>query len=233
MKIIKFLSLVILCACGSQSDPVPSKGALPNVTTIVKDVTSTSVTVGGNITSDGGLFVVERGVVINNIIITIGKGTGEFTVGIDLNPLESYTVKSFARNFKGVKYGDAISFIANCISDIGGMIQYSTVPMTSANPISSCPLITGTTTFSEAIEGKYYVSDITFGFYGCVWYDSPQSLWLIHECGQLRLEGHDQYGAKYEWLSVSVSGNNLIIHWQNELADEATTTLTRSGGWAI
>lgn len=225
MKALKFLVLAMLFACSSKEDPQPTS-TLPNVATVINHLTSTSVLVGGSITSDGGLHVLERGVVVDKTKIIMGEGTGEYSEEIALEPFKTYIVKAYARSAKGTRYGDAITFVANCKSDIGGIIQYSTVPIASANPIAPCPLITGTITISEDIEGRYIISDISFGFYGCVWGDDPAiGIRLFDECGILTIEGNDQYGASYQWVNVTRSGSDTVIHWQNEFADEATTTL--------
>lgn len=226
MKTLKFLVLAMLFACSSSDDPTPTVQNLPNVETIVKTVTNISAIVGGSITSDGGTLVVERGVEVNNQKIIMGEGTGEYLDKITLEPFKTYIVKAYARNEKGTRYGTSIQFTANCKSDIGGILQYETVPISSGAPIGPCPLITGSITLTEVIEGKYSVSDISFGLYGCVWGDSPATgIYLFDECGTITIEGEDQYSAGYEWLTVTKSGNDVIIHWQNNLADEATTTI--------
>jgi uncharacterized protein (TIGR02145 family) len=74
---------------------------------------------GGNITNDGGAFVVTRGVCwsVNETPTTTdnktidGVGAGEFSSSIyGLKPGIAYYVRAYATNSKGTEYGDQISF---------------------------------------------------------------------------------------------------------------------------
>ena len=95
----------------------------PTVTTaVVTQITETSAVVGGNVTSDGGASVTERGVVystkpnpvitnLNNTIRPCGSGTGEFTYTITgLQSNTTYYVRAYAKNDVGTAYGEEVSF---------------------------------------------------------------------------------------------------------------------------
>ena len=101
----------------------PRPATIPAVTTYAAtQITDVSAVVGGNVTSDGGASVTERGVVystnpeptisnLNNFIRPCGSGTGEFTYTItNLQANTTYYLRAYARNDKGTAYGEEISF---------------------------------------------------------------------------------------------------------------------------
>jgi len=108
-------------------------GNLPTVfTSIINNIAIASATAGGEVTSDGGAYVTERGVcwttsasptTADNTTID-GGGTGAFTS--DLTGLSSgttYYVRAYATNSVGTAYGEERSFTtknSNAITDIEG-----------------------------------------------------------------------------------------------------------------
>ena len=93
---------------------------LPTVSTLAaSDISSTSATVNGNVSDDGGANVTERGIVystlkeptISNNRVKNGSGNGSFSC--DLSNLQdgvTYYVRAYAINLKGTAYGAEISF---------------------------------------------------------------------------------------------------------------------------
>jgi hypothetical protein len=90
-------------------------------TTAAASVTSSSATLGGNVTADGGTSVLLRGVVYSstNAIPEIetdselhaGNGTGTFSESITgLAANTTYYVRAFATNSAGTGYGDVVQF---------------------------------------------------------------------------------------------------------------------------
>lgn len=93
---------------------------LPTVTTNdITNITQTTADGGGNVTSDGGTEIIERGIcwstshnpTINNNHASNGTGTGSFIVNITgLTANTTYYVRAYAKNNVGTAYGDEISF---------------------------------------------------------------------------------------------------------------------------
>jgi uncharacterized protein (TIGR02145 family) len=88
-------------------------------TTSISNITQTSATSGGNISSDGGSSVTSRGVcysqnanpTINNLKTTDGSGIGSYVSNITgLTGNTKYYLKAFATNDLGTGYGAEVSF---------------------------------------------------------------------------------------------------------------------------
>ncbi len=90
------------------------------VTTLsVTDITETSAVAGGEVISDGGAEVTERGVcwstsqtpTIDDSFTTDGNGVGLFNSNLsDLSQNTTYYVRAYATNSEGTAYGEEISF---------------------------------------------------------------------------------------------------------------------------
>jgi uncharacterized protein (TIGR02145 family) len=99
---------------------------LPTVTTAdMTNITQTTATSGGNVTSDGGATVTTRGVCWNtstnpttaNSHTTDGSGTGTFVsnlTGLTANTL--YYVRAYATNSVGTSYGNELTFTTLVLS---------------------------------------------------------------------------------------------------------------------
>ena len=105
---------------GEQKSFTTKVYTLPTVTTSsATNLTSTSATIGGNVTSDGAVTVTERGVVYStsqnpttaNSKVTSGSGTGSFSVNLtNLVEGTTYYVRAYATNEKGTAYGNQVVF---------------------------------------------------------------------------------------------------------------------------
>jgi len=89
------------------------------VTSAAKAIEYTSVTIGGNITDDGGATITERGVcwstsaspTISNNKKSIGWVTDDFSTSITgLKAGTTYYVRAYAINSAGISYGDQKTF---------------------------------------------------------------------------------------------------------------------------
>ena len=112
---------------GEQKSFTTGKTDVPNVTTTeVTDVSFATATVSGEVTSDGGLIVTERGVVYGtspnpttaDTKSVSGKGKGSYSVALsNLQEATTYYVRAYAVNSKGTSYGEQKSFTTKNSSD--------------------------------------------------------------------------------------------------------------------
>jgi hypothetical protein len=95
----------------------------PTLTTAsIADITQTTATSGGNVTSDGGVSVTGKGVCWNTIGSPTtadsktedGTGTGSFASSLTgLTPGKAYYARAYATNSAGTAYGNELSFNTN------------------------------------------------------------------------------------------------------------------------
>lgn len=122
----------------SEPEPIANISKPTVITSDITAITQVSATSGGNITSDGGAAVTERGVcwsilpmpTITDFKMSNGKGEGSFSVDIkNLNLGTKYYIRAFATNSKGTSYGEEKSFTTDAtlafgVPYAGGIIYY-------------------------------------------------------------------------------------------------------------
>jgi hypothetical protein len=108
---------------GAQTSFTTLNSATISETASATSITSSTATLGGNITADGGAEVTARGVVYgtssgaSTYSVTTGTGTGTYTISLTgLNPATTYYVRSFATNSVGTVYGTETSFTTIAIA---------------------------------------------------------------------------------------------------------------------
>lgn len=125
-------------------------------TTTASNVTNSTALSGGNISSDGGCSVFERGVCWNtsgnpttsNSKTSDGSGIGSYTSSITgLNCGITYYAKAYATNTQGTAYGNQISFTTTTSNPSIQTLSASNITTNSftlsADPISAgCPAYT-------------------------------------------------------------------------------------------
>jgi hypothetical protein len=124
------------------------------VTSTPSSITTSSAELGGNVTSDGGSTVTQRGVVYSALGIPYfnspsdvvvnqnGSGTGVFTESITgLSSSTIYYVRAYAANISGIGYGQMKAFQTSS----GNMV----------------PSITTTAATSETVNGATVGGDVT------------------------------------------------------------------------
>ena len=114
---------------------------LPTVITgAVSDITETTATCGGEVTSDGGAAVTERGVcwstsatpTVADNHTSNGSGTGTFTSSIiGLITSTTYYVRAYATNSVGTVYGETVTFTTE-----------ATTPVVHGQPCPGTPTVT-------------------------------------------------------------------------------------------
>ncbi len=125
------MGVLIIFASSCKKDDVPELTTLA-----VTEVTHSTANSGGNITSDGGFTIIERGVcwstrknpTISDSKTTDGTGAGNFKstiVGFSANT--TYYVRAYATNIEGTGYGNEIIFNSGLLigsSYAGGLVFY-------------------------------------------------------------------------------------------------------------
>lgn len=210
---------------------------IPSVsTTSITFYTNTFATVGGNVSSDGGLSVTERGIYwgtstspeTTGTKVQIGSGTGSFsTLLSELSPNTTYYVKAYATNSKGTAFGTQISFTttyiigidAGTVTDIDGNV-YKTVLIgtqvwmtqnlktTMFKDGTAIPLVTDKTVWPNLKTPGY------------CWYDNDETTFKA------------TYGALYNWYTV-ITGNLCPAGWHVPSDAEWITLTVYLGGESI
>ena len=166
---------------------------MPIVTSnTITNITQITATGGGNVTSDGGSIITQKGVcwsvnqnptTEDNITISSG-GTGSFTSSINgLSPNTTYYVRAYATNSNGTEYGNQVSFITEQIN------YYTTVTDYDGNTYGAV-LIGNQIWMAENLKTTHY-SDGTL-------------ITGIYDSGAEYIEN---YGLLYDW-SASMNGES-------------------------
>ena len=119
-----------------------TKNGIPTLTTSdVTDITGTTATCGGDITDDGGLNIIARGVcwsmepnpTIADSHSTDGEGIGNFNSSLsDLSVSTIYYIRSYATTTIGTGYGEEKSFVTR-----DGIPSLTTADITEITGISA------------------------------------------------------------------------------------------------
>jgi hypothetical protein len=139
-----------------ESFTTSNSGTLASVTTDnLTSLSEFSVTVNGNVSSDGGSTVTGRGVcystnqlpTISNSFVSSGSGTGSFSANISgLNCGTTYYVRAYATNASGTSYGNQFSFVPSQQSTVATPYLLTNVSTTN------CGSYNFTSSFSLACQ---------------------------------------------------------------------------------
>ncbi len=204
-------------------------------TTALTNISQTTATSGGNVTSQGSSAVTARGVCWSTLSApTIagshtsdGTGTGSFTSSLTgLTANTPYFVRAYATNSVGTSYGNEVTFTTtanfpNCgtVIDADGNV-YHTVTIgtqcwmvenlktTKYNDGTAIPLVTDDTAWAGLTTPGY------------CWYNND------------KLTYGNTYGALYNWYTVN-TGKLCPAGWHIPSDAEWTTLTTFLGGESV
>lgn len=149
-----------------------AQGLASITTDAAADILSGSVTLGGNVTNNGGGTITERGVCYGyspnpttaNYKKTMGTGSGAFSSGVNTQIYGDwkYYARAYAINAAGTVYGNEITFITPCdavpfmngiavVSRVGTTVTFD-IGLGSANAteVGICWNTTGTPTTADS-----------------------------------------------------------------------------------
>ena len=214
-------------AYGNEVSFTTNAETLPILTTIaVSSITTTTVTSGGNITSDGSAAVTARGVcwstsitpTIANSKTTNGEGTGSFTSNIiNLLANTTYYLRAYATNIVGTGYGEQLSFHTDpsTISDIDGNV-YNVVRIgtqlwlkenlktTKYRDGTTIPNVTDNTVWTSLTSGAY--------------------CWQSND-----INNKNTYGALYNFHTIADNRKLCPIGWHVPTQTELSTLMNYVG----
>jgi uncharacterized protein (TIGR02145 family) len=208
--------------------------SLATVTTsAVTNITATTATIGGNVTSDGNATVTERGTVVStnpNPTTALNKfpngtGTGSFTSNITgFTANTTYYVRAYAINSQGTAYGNEVSFKTSSTTG-------STVSDNDGNSYSTVTIGTQVWMTSNLKTTKYNDGTlIPWVKGGAIWANlqTPAYCWEFNDS----IKYKNTIGAYYNWRTVN-TGKLCPTGWHVPTKDEYTTLQTYLGGYSV
>jgi uncharacterized protein (TIGR02145 family) len=213
MKNLLGFSAVILVTILFQA--CEKESSLPKIkTTDVNAISNASATMGGIVTSDGGVSIISRGVcwgtsanpTTANDITTDGTGTGAFTSLItDLSPNNTYYAKAYAINSNGTAYGSEITF------KLWNINQESQVKDVEGNVYNSIK-IGDQVWMAENLKTTKYNDGKSIRLVndGLVWQNLITPAYCNYNNNSINNTAN--YGALYNWYAVN-TGNLCPKKW--------------------
>jgi len=221
---------------------------LPSVTTNVSvtNITISTATSGGNITSDGGAAVTVRGTcwstsqnpTINDSKTTYGSGIGSFNSSLTLLVANTtYYLRAYATNSIGTAYGSQVSFktlpsVSEIVTDVDGNIYHTVTIGTQVWLVENLR----TTKYRDGTSIPYLSDNNTWSRASIT--SSPGFCWYNND-----VSNKNSYGALYNgytinteeicplgWHRPSMSEwNTLTTLWQIEGVIQAGGKLKEAG----
>lgn len=257
---ILFLSIFgtfVFNSCSSSENDT-NTDELPILTTYeASNITSSGCLTGGNISSDGGSDIIQKGVVWSNIqnptIELNTKSNDGFGVGIfnstigNLNQGVTYFIRAYATNSSGTAYGNEVSFTTDAFQSItiGTQIwQNKNLDVTSYRDGTPIPQVTDPTQWENLTTGAwcYFNNDTSNGVkYGKLynWYavagihdNNPNTPYKVLAPIGWHIPSDDEWTSLTNYLGgENISGGKLkesgTTHWTNP-----NTGATNSSGFS-
>lgn len=230
--LISLPGLIIVNSCSKTEQPTAK---VPTVTTDpLTNITQTSATGGGNVTSGGGITVRSRGVcwstspspTTNSNITSDGDGVGTFTSSLTgLSPNTTYYVRAYASNNVGTGYGNEQMFTTQntgpgtTVTDYDGNV-YHTVTIGTQTWLKENLKVTHFNK-GEAIPN---VSD------GIEWSTLTKGAYCNYDKNPANSE---IYGHLYNWFAASDSRNPCPEGWHVPTDNEWQKLMDYLGGELI
>ena len=180
----------------------------PTLTTnTITNISSTSATSGGVISSDGGALIIAKGIcwstssnpTVANNITNEGTGVTSFTCKMTgLQEGTKYYVRAYATNAKGTSYGNEVSFTTS---------SNSSVTITDIDGNSYKKVTIGTQTWmAENLRTSKYsdgtvIPNITVN---TIWSNLTTGAWSYYNNDAAN---NAKYGKLYNWFAVSNTTN--------------------------
>jgi uncharacterized protein (TIGR02145 family) len=226
--------IVSIFSCNKKENPTEPSVQIPELTTSsVTNITQTTASSGGNITSDGGGAITSRGVcwstkstpTISDNKTSDGTGTGNFTSGITgLSANTTYYVRAYATNHVGTGYGDTKSFTTQSggggtITDIDGNVYHTVTIGSQVWMVENLK----TTKYRNG-DPIPNVTDNT------AWYNLTTGAYCNYDNN---ISKATTYGRLYNWFAVNDNRKIAPSGWHVPTDEEWTTLTTFLGGFSV
>ena len=223
------LNVLFIFSC--TTTPIVTVPAL--TTTSITNITGTTASGGGTITSDGGGSIIARGVCWSTSAnpttadskTTDGIGTGSFTSSLTaLTTTTQYHVRAYATNSAGTTYGNDISFSTSFVCGV------STVTDIDGNVYNTVTI--GTQCWmAENLKTSKYKDGVAIptGLSNTDWQNATTGAYVIYNDDAAN---NTTYGKLYNWYAVN-TGKLAPAGWHVPTDAEWTTLTTFLGGESV
>jgi uncharacterized protein (TIGR02145 family) len=212
--------LVSVYNCNGQIQLSPCLPQL--ITTVLSNITATSATCGGNITSTGGGSITARGVcwgtsqnpTTANSKTIDGSGIGSFTSSLSgLSSSRVYYVRAYATNSAGTSYGNQQILTTNSalIGVFNPNLTYGTMSDIDGNAYKTIQIGTQTWMAENLKTTKYRDGTIIpTGLSDAAWVAATTGAYSIYNNDAAN---NATYGKLYNWYAVADSRNLCPVGW--------------------